>query len=317
MNPNFIAQITDDFLVRNGLPYDDELQQKKIKKEKTRHKNLEGLNIMNVKGLVELIDGQLENSDYFGLCISSQPGGGKSTIARSLAHEFHQRNYTLKYSSGFDLAEAPSRFVQGVIGDKVMIILDDASYVLSSMSPKAQSKLKGWMTLIRHNLTQANGGRPVKVLMVIISHWLSAVPPSLRNSSVWLFPKPTTMETDSYVRIIGRSNEGRQALESIFNSVLKVQADANKNKNLMLRAGGQEYPFKWGDKTDPGNGRLVMGIVNGKPLIYQAENVYCNDCAHIGQNVKINQADYQTNRPSEEKEYKKDSKDDAEKRGTQ
>lgn len=256
--------------------------------------------IFDAKRLFAEIEPQLESSDFYLLSVSGQQGSGKSTLARELTHFAHLAGYKPIYSSGFDIMEAPDTFSREAVGfDKVCIILDDLSYVLGAVSGKAQSKSKSFFGLIRHFLTQANNGKPVKVMVIVIAHFTTAIPPMFKNTNVWVFSKPTTLEYDAMIKVVGRNQNSRDQLDKIFNAVMKIQALANKNKDLVLTFQDSKYSFRWGSKEDPGNGRLVMLILNGKPMIYNSHNEYCKICEHVGFGVRVQSQDYQMARPAD------------------
>jgi energy-coupling factor transporter ATP-binding protein EcfA2 len=268
--------------------------------------------IMDADTLFKLLSPQLDASEFYQIMLSGGPGSGKSTLAREVAHYAHSAGYEPLYVSGFEITEAPSKLAKGVIGHtKVAIIFDDLSYVMNAISAKAGSKIKNFAMLIRHFLMQANGGTPVNILLIIIAHFNTAVPPVFKNSNLWIFTRPTMLEYDFMLKYVGRKQETKEALERIYNSLSVIQARAGKNKNLMLTFQGTNYPFKWGDKTDPGDGRLMLMILDSKPMIYQSQNVFCDKCKHIGFGVKIDQANYETKNPKQEDAAA------AEKRGTQ
>jgi hypothetical protein len=222
------------------------------------------------------------------------------------------QGYEPLYISGFEITEAPSKLAKGVVGhNKVAIILDDLSYIMNAISAKSGSKIKNFAMLIRHFLKQANNGQDVNVLLIVIAHFNTAVPPIFKNTNLYIFTRPTAIEYEYMMKLVGRKEEMKNKLEKTYSSLLSIQNQAGKNKNLTLTFQGNKYPFKWGDKTDAGDGRLMLMIFNNKPSIYQSQNNYCDKCKHIGFGVQINQANYQTNNPSQ------DDVQDAKKRGTQ
>lgn len=310
-DPGFINMLTLDYIRLLGHEYKPTRAYGEAEPQKLGDFN-DLTSIMDAKALFKLLAPQLDASEFYQIMLNGGPGSGKSTLAREIAHYAHEQGYEPLYISGFDITEAPSKLAKGVIGHtKVAIILDDLSYIMNAISAKAGSKIKNFAMLIRHYLKQANNGIEVNVLLIVIAHFNTAVPPIFKNSNLWIFSRPTMLEFEHMQKIVGRQQQQKELLEKTYQSVTAIQARAGKNKNLTLTFQGTNYPFKWGDKTDPGDGRLMLMILNGKPGIYQSQNTYCDKCKHIGFGVKVNQADYDTQRPSEE------DAENSKKRGTQ
>ena len=291
--PTFLALLTHDYL--QLVDKEPESYPHLTKKEDSAAKDMDGLKmVVDADELFAQIQPQLDSSDFYLLMVNGQQGSGKSTLARELTHKVHSLGYQPLYSSGFDIIEAPEEFVKQAGGhDKVCVILDDLSYVMSATSAKTQSKIKSFFALIRHFLK-------AKIFVIVIAHFTTAVPPIFKNSNVWIFSKPTTMEYDAMVKIVGRGQKIRENLEKMFNAVRKIQDNAMKNKDVMIRVAGRPYKFRWGDKTDPGDGRLMLMLLNGEPLLYQSHNISCPMCENIGFKVNINKDDYTTARPANE-----------------
>jgi len=309
-DPGFIHLLTEDYLRLMQTEYERPVYGEP---QETVHGGISTIeSIMNADDLFKEIEPQLNSSEFYQLVINGPPGSGKSTLARELAHHAHGVGYHPIYISGFDITKAPVTIEREVVGhNKVCIVLDDLSYVMNAISAKTGSKIKNFAMLIRHFLKQANGGKEVNVMLIVIAHFNTAVPPVFKNANVWLFSQPTMLEYDTMVKLVGRKQEARDGLEKKFSTITKIQEMAGKNKELMLNILGHKYSFKWGDKTDPGDGRLMLILANSKPQIYNSKDVYCEVCKHIGFGVQIDRANYQMNNPSQDDAAK------AEERGTQ
>lgn len=230
--------------------------------------------------------GKVQSSEYFLLVVDGEPGSGKTNIARELAHETHKEGYAIIYSNSFDILDAPITFAKEADGAKfVTLILDDMSYMLASQPTKIQSKMKNFFTKIRHAMK-------AHIFMIVISHFTTGVPPLLKNSNVWIFTSPTTQEYDMMVKIVGRKQELRNDLQKTFELVKDVQQIAAVDKNLVISANNQEWRFKWGDKEDPADGRLMLLLKYGESWLYNARIINCPDCRKIGVDVNVDAGDY-------------------------
>lgn len=309
-DPSFITLLTEDYI---RIMKDEYQRPIYGAQADTLYEGISTLNyIMDAEELFKEMVPQLDSSEFYQVVVNGPPGSGKSTLARELAHHAHLVGYHPIYISGFDITKAPTTIARDVVGhNKVCIILDDLSYIMNAISAKSGSKIKSFAMLIRHYLKQANGGKEVNVMVIVIAHFTTAVPPVFKNSNVWLFSHPTMLEYDNMLKLVGRKQEARESLERIFASVINIQEKAGKKKDIILNMKGKKYTFRWGDKTDPGDGRLMLIMFNGTPKIYNSKNTFCPECQHIGFGVQVHEADYQMNRPSEEDAMQ------SEKRGTQ
>lgn len=301
-DPRFIALLDADYLRRVA-----EAIYVPTAKADMSPRGVGGLNmIMNAKDLFKKITPQIASSEFYLLMVNGQPGSGKSTIARELAHMSHGLGYELMYSSGFDIIDAPTKFIDQAKltgAKKICVVLDDLSYVMSATSSKTQSKIKSFFALIRHALQ-------AKVFVIVIAHFTTAVPPIFKNSNVWIFSNPTTQEYDAMVKVVGRRDTQRAKLETMFQSVCKIQEAANVNADIDFKVDGKNYRFRWGSKEDPGDGRLMLTLLNGEPLIYNSKNVSCPQCVGIGFGVNVRAEDYVSKRPADEDKDEDDKEDE-------
>ena len=232
---------------------------------------------------------QIESDEFFQLMIDGRPGSGKTTIAREIAHLAHTDDYFSLYESGFDVLDAPASLVQKAREsgkNKFCIVLDDISYTLSASSGTMQSKFKSFFTMLRHALKK-NPGDVIHILVIVIAHFTTAVPPILKNSGIWIFTKPSTQEYDQMIKIVGRSKKLRGQLEHMFNAIVAIQSEVKPNESFEFNMYGQPFQFTWNV-----DGRLSLILKNGEPMIYHSRNLSCQQCAYIGGNVRVNPANY-------------------------
>lgn len=278
-SPDLIQALTESYyeMLEKDANQDGVISEQEEMDEGPITKGVESIKeIFNAERIVEKIDKDLNAGEYSIVCLTGAQGSGKSTIARTLAHTFHQKGFVISYSSGFDVLDAPEKTVALAQNNKnILVIIDDASYIFGSVSGRASSRLKNWFGVIRHSL----GG--ARVALLIITHVQTGIPPILRNSHFWIYSSPNASEYDAITRITGKYKKAREELESIYKSVTDIQNKGLEDTDLVINYKGHRYSFKWGNKTDPGDGRIMMAVINGKPRMYNSVNEFCDVCKAV------------------------------------
>lgn len=297
MDPSFVRAMTrwyEEMIHQNEMANMPQVQQE----DENRLRSIDTLtSIMTTKDLVKILGNQLDASNYGILCVTGMQGSGKSSLIRSVSHHMHSElGYKIIYVSGFDVMEMPEKLVEQA-GDakRVFVAIDDASYVFNSVSGVAASRAKQFIGIVRHALQGA------QVCLAPITHVTAGIPPILRNSNAFIFSAPTLQEYDTISKLTGKNDAAREALNSVFNSVTKIQAMAAKNPDLTLTFGKHQYSFLWGTKHRKGDGRIMLSVISGKPYVYRSVEEYCNECKHVGYAVKYNQANYMSKKQAAEK----------------
>lgn len=312
-DPKFIEMLNREYLALVEHYVHPQTMQEQIVEEPAAPGDVSGLKIIvDAEELFAQIQPQLQASNFFLMVMVGQQGSGKSVAARELAHMAHLNGYKILYASAFDLAEAPEKFKEMAGGaKKVALILDDMSFVVGSLSSRQANKVKNYFGLIRHALEDA------QVLMIPIIHTMNALPPIFKNTNVWLLSKPTMLEYDGMLKVVGRNKKSRDAFDKMFQSIVQIQSAASKSKDIPLNLYGRNYIFRWGDRTDPGDGRLLLLLLSGEPLVYNSQNTYCEECKHVAFGVKVRKEDYITKRPSEENYAENEKSQNESKEGEQ
>lgn len=199
-------------------------------------------------------------NEFYALSIVGPQGSGKSSIALQIA------NYGVK--NGFKLIYAlPDDYLNDINAwldlctvnprTKIMIVLDDLSYSTDAQGKKTQALLKNMVARVRHIFKG-------QIFMIYITHRLHATPPMLRNSASWIFTNMQSADRDDALEIIGRNKELRERLESIYTFIARVTLEGAKNRIVKYFFRDKEYSFRWGDKYDKGDGRLMASFHGGK-----------------------------------------------------
>lgn len=279
--PDFLDKLNEAYkreLVKHSKL--DERQQSPEAKQEFHGRPIDTLqHIVNARSLWASIKPQLEGSDFFMLMVNGQQGSGKTTVAREIAHYAHTDKtapYKILYTSGYDVETAPARFKAEAEGaERVCIVFDDLSYILSTLTGKRQADIKSYFAVIRHDIH-------AKILCIINSHFQTAIPPIFRNSNQWVFSKPSMIEFDTMLKVSGRSAKQKAALDSMFQNIVAIQEQGSEKGVVKFKYDKRLYQFKWNEE-----GRLMMLISNGNPFIYRSQSVTCPGCEIIGKKVAV------------------------------
>lgn len=234
---------------------------------------------------------KIASAEWFHIYIDGEPGSSKTTVMRELAHCAEQDGFANFYSSSFDILDAPVAMQSKVKGHrKICVMLDDMSYAVSTMSQKMQNKIKNFITLIRHAM-ETETVNP-EIFFMVSAHFKTAVPPVLKNTNYWIFTAPKNQEQDIMLKLVGRKEQKRKQMQDMFDAVTQLQAAAAPGKVLKFTMYGKLFEFKWGDKDDPGDGRLHLIIKNGDALFYNSKRIDCPQCNKIGEKTRIKPEHY-------------------------
>ncbi len=124
----------------------------------------------------------LNENRFYSIMIIGLQGSGKTNTAKYIISKvYNEENTLIKYYKGREIIE---RDIEQDVKtsdnydnvDNVILVLDDLSYLLSTLSNKEASEFKNFIGLIRHRFNK-------RVLLIMISHITSGLPPLLRNSN--------------------------------------------------------------------------------------------------------------------------------------
>lgn len=224
---------------------------------------------------------KIESSEWYHIMIDGEPGSGKTTIGREFCHLAHQDGFKVLYTSSFDLFDAPLEWREKARGArKVCIFIDDMSYTVSATSQKMQSKIKRFMTMLRHAL-RTSYENP-QIFLIVAAHFVTAVPPVLKNTNYWIFPNPKNLEYDTMQKLVGKKPQSRQQLEKVFGLVKEIWEVASPGADVSFNAYGHVHPFFWDV-----DGRLSLLLKSDGALMYHSRTVDCDECEKIGKDVHV------------------------------
>jgi hypothetical protein len=241
-----------------------------------------GESLTTAADLWKIFKTELQSAGFAHIVINGAPGSGKSSAARELMHYAHLDGYKLLYTSGLNVLESPLKLRAEAAGsDHVAVCYDDLSYALNTVSSKKGSTFKSFFTQQRHWFN-------AQVFNVTIGHFVTALPPVLKNASVWLYPHISGLELD----FIQKQCKGKMVRAKLDNCVAalsgiqKMLHDSGPKMDFTLY-GKQYNGFTWDV-----HGRIQLAVVHGMPKLYLSQNKYCSECAKIAFNPRIVASDY-------------------------
>jgi hypothetical protein len=80
-------------------------------------------------------------------------------------------------------------------------------------------------------------------------------------------------DRDDALEVIGRDKEQRERLERVYTFLSRVSLEsANDDRMVKITYHDKDYKFKWGDKTDPADGRIMAIYHGGKVKLFHAKD---------------------------------------------
>lgn len=208
----------------------------------------------------------MQLNEFFALSLVGPQGSGKSSIAKQIANFAKKKDFKIIYAMPEDYMSDITAWLELAVVNprfRVMIILDDLSYGSDALGKKNQALLKNMVARIRHIFK-------AQIFMIYITHRLHATPPMLRNSSTWIFTNMQSADRDDALEVIGRAKEVRDRLEDVYLFISRVTLESANDRMVKYYFNGKEYFFKWGDKTDKGDGRLMAIYHGGKLKLFRS-----------------------------------------------
>lgn len=209
-------------------------------------------------------------NEFYALSLVGSQGSGKTNIARQIATFAKDEDFRIIYAMPDDymgdvnawlnLATVESRA-------KTLIILDDLSYFSDAQARKQSALVKNMVSRVRHIFKG-------QIFMIFITHRLHATPPMLRNSASWIFSNMQSADRDDALEIIGKDKEQRDRLERIYSFMSRVTLEASNDSRIVkIHYHDKEYNFKWGDKHDKGDGRIMSIYHGGKMKLFHSKHI--------------------------------------------
>lgn len=226
----------------------------------------------------------VNSNKFFSISFIGSQGFGKSFAAGILGTFAVQDKFTLIYGKAEDFMEDRESWVEEVrqrIKDGktpyVAFILDDMSYSNAEVSAKKSAGFKHFIADIRHVFEEKDQDGNItfspKLFIIYISHRLHSLPPMLRTSGTWIFASMQAEDRSDAIKLIPKLKEERERLDNMFRFLQKITVEGPKQGLVHYTLKDKQFDFRWGDETNPGDGRLMMVSHAGEMKILQVKNV--------------------------------------------
>lgn len=267
----FRSQI-DDFNARYSY---DEVSIRPIQVEQVDERNYND-SFVQAKDIWIDAKAKLDTNEFYAVSIVGTQGSGKTNLGSEFAICAMEDRYRLIYALPEDFLNNVEGWIDAIKEqDDVIdresydkgqycIMLDDLSYSNDQQNRKNQSLLKNAIARIRHRLEG-------KVFLIYITHRLHAAPPMLRNSGSWIFSEMQSADRDDALEVIGKNKELREKLDQIYSWLQGVIFEGAKSGIVKYELDGKRFTFKWGKKSDAGNGRLMCLYHAAQLVIYNSK----------------------------------------------
>lgn len=224
----------------------------------------------------------LESNEFYSISYVGGQGNGKSTSASEFATKAEDAGYLLIYGKAEEMLKDLEEWIKSVKklieehnDPRVCFVIDDFSYSTGTVSSKTAAKFKHFIGDIRHVFEEKDDKGKVifnpKIFIIFISHRYHSVPPMLRNSPTWLFVTGEPEDKADAMKLIPRLKTERDKLEIMISFLSNVTSDGPKQKDLEFNFGTHSMKFRWGDKKDAGDGRLLLLIHHGVLKLFNAK----------------------------------------------
>jgi len=214
--------------------------------------------------------GLVKLNEFYALSLVGSQGSGKTSIAKQLAIHAKENDFRIIYAMPDDyMSDVNAWLAMSTLESraKTFIVLDDLSYFSDAQARKQSALVKNMVSRVRHIFKG-------QIFMIFITHRLHATPPMLRNSASWIFTNMQSADRDDALEVIGRDKEQRERLERVYSFLSRVTLEgANEDRMVKINYHDKEYKFKWGDKKDPADGRIMSIYHGGKMKLFHSKDV--------------------------------------------
>lgn len=205
---------------------------------------------------------------FYALSLVGPQGSGKSSIARQVSNFAKKNDFKIIYAMPEDYLHDINAWLELCTVNpraRTLICLDDLSYSTDAENKKNQALLKNMIARVRHIFKG-------EIFMIYITHRLHATPPMMRNSASWIFTNMQSADRDDALEVIGRNKDLRERLEQVYHFIARVTLESAQNRIIKYVFNDKEYSFKWGDRHDKGDGRLMAIYHGGQLKLFRSQD---------------------------------------------
>jgi len=227
------------------------------------------ISFLTAKGIYDDIIPVISTNKFYALSLLGPQGSGKTICASEFATFAKQDGFRLVYSRPEDFMKDMEAWINKILenpAEKYMLVLEDLSYYMDTQSRKNQSIVKNLISRIRHKFQG-------EMFIVYITHRYHSVPPMLRNGASWIFSSMQAADREDAMKLIPRRKEMRERLDQIYSFIAKATIEGPRDGKFVYQVGEQKTVFRWGNKEDPGDGRLMASYHAGDMKIFNSKVV--------------------------------------------
>lgn len=181
-----------------------------------------------------------EALDLVKINIVGNPSTGKSTLAETLGHLIHKKARIPFNVRSFGREELGNfaETVKSLAPTNHVLLFDDVTHLKANMTGKQLLNVEKELTEIRH----LEGGKDVKIILIMNSHYTRGVSKYMRQSDFYLYTSVGASDASNLLEVTG-GNYSR--IVKLFQK-LTFQASTQKSFSFQLgRKRGNVFTYKW------------------------------------------------------------------------
>lgn len=200
--------------------------------------------------------GTLRNNKFYAMAFIGTQGTGKTQACEEVTKLAQKAGYRIIYAMPEDYLEHLEEWLNTLAQNPRALnclILDDQSYAAGTKSNRVQAAWKNVVARFR----KVFGGT---VLVLYVTHRLHATPPMMRNAGTWVFTGVEANDIEDMLEVIGKNKTNREVVNDLQQFLGDIITEGRKRGVVEFEYQDKFYRYKWGNKEDKGDGRLMVAI---------------------------------------------------------